>query len=47
VLATTQSVRWNVPEDLERVLLVLFQAKDVEVAPNGVAQVAVEPIAIY
>jgi hypothetical protein len=29
------------------VLLVLFQAKDVEVAPKAVAQVAVEPIAIY
>jgi hypothetical protein len=47
VLATAQTVRWNVPEDLERVLLVLFQAKDVEVAPNGVAQVAVEPVTIY
>jgi len=29
------------------VLLVLFQAKDVEVAPNGVAQVAVQPVAIF
>jgi hypothetical protein len=47
VLATTQGLRWTVPEDLERLLLVLFQAKDVEVAPNGVAQVALEPIAIY
>jgi hypothetical protein len=46
-LATTQTLRWSVPEDLERVLLVLFQAKDVEVAPKDAAQVAVEPIAIY
>jgi len=27
--------------------MVLFQAKDVEVAPNGVAQVAVQPVAIF
>jgi hypothetical protein len=47
VLATTQALRWTVPEDLERVLLVLFQAKDVEVAPNGAAQITLEPIAIY
>jgi hypothetical protein len=46
VLATTQTLRWTVPEDLECVLLVMFQAKDVEVAPNGVAHASVEPIAI-
>lgn len=47
VLATAQMVRWGVPEDLERVLLVLFQAKGVEVAPKTTLQVAVEPVPIY
>jgi hypothetical protein len=47
VLATTQTVRWGVPEDLEKVLLVLFQAKGVEVAPRATLQVAVEPVPIY
>jgi hypothetical protein len=47
VLATTQTVRWNAPDDLERVLLALFQAKSIEVAPKASAQVTVEPIVIY
>lgn len=47
VLATAQTVRWGVPEDLERVLLVLFQAKDVEVAPKAAAQIKLEPVPIY
>ena len=47
VLATTQHVRWNVADDLEHVLPVLFQGKDVEVAPNGTAQVMVSPIVIF
>lgn len=47
VLATTQTIRWNVPEDLEKVLLAMLQAKSVEVAPKAKAHVAVEPVAIY
>jgi hypothetical protein len=47
VLATTQTIRWGVPEDLEKVLLVLFQSKDVEVAPKATTQIAVEPVAIF
>jgi protocatechuate 3,4-dioxygenase beta subunit len=47
VLATTQTIRFSVPEDLEKVPMVLFQAKDVEVAPKATAKVAVEPVAIF
>ncbi|HEX3743082.1 MAG TPA: carboxypeptidase-like regulatory domain-containing protein [Bryobacteraceae bacterium] len=47
VLATSQSIRWNVPEDLEKVMAVLFQASSVEVQPNGSAQITVQPIPIY
>ena len=47
VLATTQTVRWSAPGDLERVLLSQFHAKDVDVAPNATLQVSVEPIVIY
>ena len=47
VLATTQTVRWNVPEDLEHVLPVLFQGKDVEVAPKTTAPVTVSPVVIF
>jgi protocatechuate 3,4-dioxygenase beta subunit len=47
VLATTQSVRWGVPEDLEKVLLVLFQAKDVELDAKAALQITLEPIPIY
>lgn len=47
VLASTQTVRWVVPDDLEKVLLVSFQAKEVEVAPKATLQVAVGPVPIY
>jgi hypothetical protein len=47
VLATPQSVRWDVPEDLERVLLVLFQAKGVELDTKGTVQISLEPVPIY
>jgi len=47
VLATAQTVLFNVPDDLERLLLVMFQSKNVEVAPKSTLQVAVAPIAIY
>ena len=46
VLATTQSVRWGVPEDLEKVLLAMYQAKDLDVAPKSAAQITVEPVVI-
>jgi protocatechuate 3,4-dioxygenase beta subunit len=46
VLATTQSVRWGVPEDLEKVLLVLYQAKTVELNEKDKVQIAVSPIPI-
>jgi hypothetical protein len=46
-LATTQTVRWGVPEDLEKVLLAMYQAKDIDVAPKSAAQITVEPVVIY
>jgi hypothetical protein len=46
-LATTQAVRWDVPEDLEKVLLAMYQAKDIDVAPKSAAQITVEPVVIY
>lgn len=47
VLATTQTVRWSVPEDIEKLLLVSFQAKEVEVALKTTPQVALRPVPIY
>jgi hypothetical protein len=46
-LATPQMVRWEVPEDLEKVLLVMFQAKDVELEAKASAQIGLAPIPIY
>jgi hypothetical protein len=46
VLAITQPVRWGVPEDLEKVLLVMFQAKDIELDGKATLQIAIEPIPI-
>jgi protocatechuate 3,4-dioxygenase beta subunit len=47
VLATSQAVRWGVPEDLEKVMLVLFQAKEVELDAKAKVQIAVQPVPIY
>ena len=47
VLATAQTVRWNVPEDLEHVLPVLFQGEYVDAAPKASVQVAVTPVVIF
>ena len=47
VLATSQPVRWDVPEDLEKVLLLMFQAKVVEVDGNGSPKVSLVPVPIY
>jgi hypothetical protein len=47
VVATTQTVRWSVPEDLEKVLLAMLQAKSVEVAPKAKLEVTAEPVPIY
>jgi hypothetical protein len=47
MLATPQTVRWEVPEDLEKVLLVMFQAKEVELDVKAPAQFALVPIPIY
>jgi protocatechuate 3,4-dioxygenase beta subunit len=47
VIAIPQTVRWDVPEDLERVLLVMFQANDVELDVKASAQIALAPIPIY
>jgi hypothetical protein len=44
VLATTQAIRWGVPDDLEKVLLVLFQAKDVDLDGKAMVVIAVEPV---
>jgi hypothetical protein len=47
VLATPQTVRWEVPEDLEKVLLAMFQAKAVELDVKAPAQIGLAPITIY
>ena len=41
ILATSQPVRWEIPGDLQRVLLVLFQAKEVELGSLDNLQVTV------
>jgi len=46
VLATPQSVRWDAPEDLEKLLLVMFQAKDVELESKATLQVTLAPVPI-
>jgi len=46
VLATTQWIRWGAPEDLEKLLPVLFQAKEVELSPKDNLQIPVEPVPI-
>jgi len=45
VLATAQSITWSRPEDLEKLALVLFQAKDVDLASKASMEVAVQPVA--
>ena len=47
VLATSQAVRWDVPEDLEKVLLLMFQAKTIDVDGKVPARVSLEPVPIY
>ncbi len=39
--------RWNAPEDLERILAILFQSKSIEAPPNGSTETTVAPTAIY
>jgi hypothetical protein len=41
ILATSRPVRWEIPEDLQRVLLVMFQAKEVELGSLDNLQVTV------
>jgi hypothetical protein len=47
VLATAQTVRWSVPEDLERVLSALAHGKSVDLAPKETQQIALGTVAIY
>jgi len=47
VLATTNTIRWNVPEDLDKLLLAALQAKTVEVPPKAKTEVAVELSPVY
>ena len=47
VLATTQTVRWNVPEDLDRLLPVLSRAHDLEVGSEAATLTSVEAIRVY
>ena len=44
VLATLQPVRWDVPEDLEKIVPLLFQAKTVDLDGKAPAHVSLEPI---
>jgi len=46
-LATPQTVRWEVPEDLEKLLLVMFQARDVQFDAKVSAQIALAPTPSY
>jgi hypothetical protein len=41
VLALAQAVRWGVPDDLEKVLLVLYQATEVELASKAAVKITV------
>ena len=47
ILASAQSVRWDVPEDLEKVLLLMFQAKEVELSANAMLTMSLEPVQIF
>ena len=47
VLATPQAVRWEVPEDLGKVLLVMFQAKGVELDVKASAHISLALMQIY
>jgi protocatechuate 3,4-dioxygenase beta subunit len=47
VLATAQTVRWDVPEDVEKVLLVMFQGKEVELDAKAPAHITVGPVQIF
>jgi protocatechuate 3,4-dioxygenase beta subunit len=47
VLATPQNIRWDVPDDLEKMLLVMFQAKDVELGAKAAMQLTVAPVPVF
>lgn len=47
VLATSQPVRWALPEDLEKLLLVSFQAKEAELSSQATVQLTVQAVPIY
>ena len=47
VLASTQTVRWNVVDDLERLSPALFQGVKVEAPSRGAVQVTITPVVIF
>jgi hypothetical protein len=47
VLATAAAIRWDVPDDLEKVLLAMFQAKDVELEVKASLQISLVPVMIF
>lgn len=47
VLATSQRLRWAVPEDLEKLLPVSFQANPVELASQATGRMTVPAVPIY
>jgi len=44
VVAVSQTIRWGAPEDLERLLAMLFQAQTVELGSKGKLSVTVTPM---
>jgi hypothetical protein len=47
VLASAQSMRWDAPEDLEKVLPVMYQAKEVELGPGSTLAITLQPAPIF
>jgi hypothetical protein len=47
VLASAQSPRWDAPEDLEEVLLLMFQAGEVELGSKSTQTITLQPIPIF
>jgi hypothetical protein len=47
VLASAQAIRWNVPDDLEKLLPALWQGELVDLDGQTPVQITVTPVTIY
>jgi hypothetical protein len=47
VLATAQAIRWNVPDDLEKLLPAMWQGELVDLDDKTPVQITVKPGTIY